>query len=701
VITLLLGRNDLNALKQARLLASTSSFTSLYFDASFIADMHQNLVTPIPAHSMLPVDEYIPDASAPTLENFDIDLEAGILHLEFDEAINIGSFDVTKVSIENDVGVAPFSIPLSEASTFDAGVLVEASDLIMANSKDGPIVSITLPKLTVDRIKARQDVLRGSGTGNGISASGRVRVDPGCVSDLALPEVENSMTYATVREIVPDVSPPTLEAFSVDLLAGTILLVFDEPVDPASVNLTRATAAADAAGAHARLLATQVDVTTWSYHDTHSDESQHDWGETIYGIRVNLTDDDLLALQRSPDLFTDRPTSFISFVAGFVNDAAFPPNSMSARVSGVSAASYLYYDLPQIQLLGPDAGVALGGTGVTVFGRGFVQAEKRSSARASGILPVECRINGFQLPCSASADDELTFTSPAATDIGVNAGDSVSLSIVLDDAPPLSVVLNAAYTFLPEPVLESIKPTHGSQLGGTTITLSGQNFGRDTETGAGANVGALVNNQPCTNCSVIGGSLVCDTSSLPLGDIDGDALTVDVTVDIDGATSTLVDAYTFLPAPTSLSVLPPSGYAGEPVELTFTGTNFGPTTASGVAPPTRVMVGDVECTEVAVLSDAELTCTVVPALTGAVDAVVYVDRRPASSERTADGLEFSGFGDRALSNGRRRCTRPKSPPVLWRLRSDGPQRLCTRPRPLCTFRPRTATAKRERYRRTR
>lgn len=88
-----------------------------------------------------------------------------------------------------------------------------------------------------------------------------------------------------------------------------------------------------------------------------------------------------------------------------------------------------------------------------------------------------------------------------------------------------------------------------------------------------------------------------------------------------------------------------SGYAGESVELTFTGTNFGPTTASGVAPPTVVMVGDVECTGVTVVSGTELTCTVVPTLSGAVDAVVYIDRRPATSARNADGLEFSGFGD--------------------------------------------------------
>jgi len=83
-----------------------------------------------------------------------------------------------------------------------------------------------------------------------------------------------------------------------------------------------------------------------------------------------------------------------------------------------------------------------------------------------------------------------------------------------------------------EPVLASVLPTHGSQLGGTTITLAGQHFGRDTSTGAGAIVGARVDDQPCTECSVVGGNLVCKTPGLALGASDGDEIAVSVTVDM-------------------------------------------------------------------------------------------------------------------------------------------------------------------------
>jgi len=73
-----------------------------------------------------------------------------------------------------------------------------------------------------------------------------------------------------------------------------------------------------------------------------------------------------------------------------------------------------------------------------------------------------------------------------------------------------------------------------------------------------------------------------------------------------------------------LAIQPPTGYDAEPTAVTVTGQNFGPPTSQDHAPTIVVMVGDLACEQVIVLSSEKLTC-VVPKKTGARTVTVILD----------------------------------------------------------------------------
>ncbi len=127
----------------------------------------------------------------------------------------------------------------------------------------------------------------------------------------------------------------------------------------------------------------------------------------------------------------------------------------------------------------------------------------------------------------------------------------------------VSVLLNLSDTPSP-PIVTSIDSTSGPELGGTPVTITGSNF----------QIGATVtfDDSAATNVLIqpLGNTIAAVTPAHPAGPVDV------IVTNPSGEADTLVNGFTFLPAPTPVvtSIDPTSGseFGGTPV--TITGSNF-------------------------------------------------------------------------------------------------------------------------------
>jgi hypothetical protein len=163
------------------------------------------------------------------------------------------------------------------------------------------------------------------------------------------------------------------------------------------------------------------------------------------------------------------------------------------------------------------------------------------------------------------------------------------------------------------PTVLSVSPTTGPAAGGTEVTIGGANFAA----GATVTIGGVA----ATNVQfVTSASLKATTAARAAGPAD-------VTVTVDGRSSTLSSAFTYvvLPPPTVTGITPPSGSTAGGTTVTVTGTNF----AAGAT----VTIGGVAASGVTVLSPTSLRAVTGAHAAGASDVVVAVGAQSATLAR--------------------------------------------------------------------
>jgi len=181
------------------------------------------------------------------------------------------------------------------------------------------------------------------------------------------------------------------------------------------------------------------------------------------------------------------------------------------------------------------------------------------------------------------------------------------------------------------PTVLGIAPGSGPASGGTTVTISGANFAA----GAAVSIG----NVAATSVTVVSStSITAVTGASAAG-------AASVTVTVDGRSSTLASAFTYvaLPPPTISGISPSSGSTAGGTTVTLAGTNF----ASGAT----VTIGGVAATGVTALSSTSLRAVTGPRAAGAADVVVTVGTQSATLAR---GYTFAVPG-------------PNPPPVITSL----------------------------------
>lgn len=254
--------------------------------------------------------------------------------------------------------------------------------------------------------------------------------------------------------------------------------------------------------------------------------------------------------------------------------------------SGTLSNGYTYQAAPTVTAVAPLGGPVLGGTTVTLTGTGFI-------AGATVLFDGdEC--SNVAIVSATS----ITCTTPAHV-AGV-------VGVTVANADDQSATLADSYRYAAAPTVSAVNPSQGPTAGTTSITITGSNL-----FGASVTIGG----QPCSNVSVTaaGDSLTCQTPA-------GTAGAVDVVVDAFGGSTTAVDGYSYVAAPTVADVSPAGGPIAGGTSITVSGTGF-----EGAS----VTVGGNACLNVVVAIDGlSLTCDT-PAGSGSAEVVVTTAGGPS------------------------------------------------------------------------
>lgn len=187
------------------------------------------------------------------------------------------------------------------------------------------------------------------------------------------------------------------------------------------------------------------------------------------------------------------------------------------------------------------------------------------------------------------------------------------------------------------PTVAAVLPTHGAQVGGTTLTIQGSNF----RTGATVAVGG----QQATNVVVVDDATI--TATTPSGVVGA----ADVAVTTSQGTGRLVGAFTYdaPPLPALTGVAPMTGLEIGGTTVALTGTNFlaGATVTFGGMPATAVVVNSSTSLTATTPSGQVGPCTVaVTTANGTVsvaNAFSYLDADPTfSANSPTTGSESGG-----------------------------------------------------------
>jgi len=243
----------------------------------------------------------------------------------------------------------------------------------------------------------------------------------------------------------------------------------------------------------------------------------------------------------------------------------------------VDAGDFTYVAAPTVSAMVPDLGPVAGGTPVTLTGTGFTGATAVTFDGDDG--------TSF----TVVSDTQITVSSPAHA-----AG---AVAVIVEHAGGDAAA--GDFTYLANPVVTDLAPTSGPLAGGTVVTVTGSGFTAAT--------GVTFDGDAGTSFTVESDTEITVTTPAHAA---GDAAVVVEHPIVNAAAGD----FTYVAAPTVVSLSPVTGSTAGGTVVTITGSGF--TGATGVT-----FDGDAG-TSFTVVSDTEITVSTPAHAAGAVEVTV-------------------------------------------------------------------------------
>ncbi len=324
---------------------------------------------------------------------------------------------------------------------------------------------------------------------------------------------------------------------------------------------------------------------------------------------------------------------------------AHPAGSVDVAVtnsngSGTLPGGFTYHNPPDVHSVLPGDGPEGGGTSVTISGTDFSSIGSTSVTFGGAPAANVTVVSSTSITCTTPEHEAGTVDVEVANDFG-------------------SDTLPGAFRFNAAPEVSDVAPGHGATAGGTSVTITGSGF-TDTADTAVTFGGAEAVNVIVVNQSTI----TCETPARVAG-------SADVIVANRNGTGILDGGFVYHDPPDVVSVVPGDGPVAGGTNVTIGGSDF-----SDVG-TTSVTFGGAAASNVAVVDESTITCTVPAHAAGSVDvavsndfgsdtlpggfvyhappeiATVYPDEGPEAggTDVTITGSGFSNLGTTSVSFG--------------------------------------------------
>ena len=304
LLSIQLSATDLDAIKAAPLIATSKATTYLSIDDAAFEDVAGNSVRIIATEDALQVSNFTVDSSVPFLANYSLDMNIGQLILIFNETVDVSTIKYTEIQLQsdsNDNGALVFSLTdgiNSQDFVTEVVINITSSDLTslqlisgLATTKNNTYLSISSSLIT--------DTSENS-------------VDP-----------VDSSNALNVGTFIPDVTPPLLDSFQLDLDSGVLNLTFNEVVNRTSFVPTLVSVV-NSSNITSEL--TQFVTLTLSNSDFSNGKE----------IGIKFTIDDLNTLKNNTSVARDLENTYLYFEPGAITDAVGNSISETDPAIGVS-----------------------------------------------------------------------------------------------------------------------------------------------------------------------------------------------------------------------------------------------------------------------------------------------------------------------------------------------------------------------------
>ena len=251
-ISFALTSTDLNAIKTDRTLATSYANAFLSITSLVVMDVYGYSAVQILPKNAIQVRIFTRDITPPQLLNFTLDMNTGVLNLTFSEVVD-------------PLTIKPTGITLQDSGVFNGTQPFEEFRLTGGVSLFNSSAILTLPlQLTSDDVNA---VTTLTSLGTNVSNT-YILIDYGTVNDTsANPNAPISEGYGLkAASVIPNMSPPSLLYFDLDLSTNVLTMKFSQAILPNSFNVTMVTLLSAASSPDYLILSAQSIVVYSNYN---------------------------------------------------------------------------------------------------------------------------------------------------------------------------------------------------------------------------------------------------------------------------------------------------------------------------------------------------------------------------------------------------------------------------------------------------
>ena len=282
-----LSQDDQNAIKRTDDLAINENNTYLSLSSRTVVDRNHNQVVAVPSTNATKVTRVIPDVTRPILDGFQIDLDAGILDMTFDEVVQAITLNTPQVILQNGLTFGGESVTLTSSSK-------------VRNINDVNLV-VDLSFTDLNNIKLARNLCTRS-----IDCHLNLTYD--AVRDMSANSINASTQATQAFNLTRDTTRPSLVSFNISLDAEILYLEFSEAVDTRELNIRELS------------LQNVLDATAGTVEQLTFTNSSNTTSTSGYLININIGLFDLNLLKDFRNLASNDADTYLRFTENFVRD---------------------------------------------------------------------------------------------------------------------------------------------------------------------------------------------------------------------------------------------------------------------------------------------------------------------------------------------------------------------------------------------